>query len=40
LIAISVELLVSSIAWHAASSETLRRTLYMYTVSGDRGHSK
>src|SRR5581483_9114609 len=34
LIAIRVELLVKSNAWHAASSPTLRRVLFIYTVSG------
>src|SRR5258706_4141712 len=33
LIAISVELLVNSIAWHAASRPTLRLVLFVYTVS-------
>src|SRR6185436_1840478 len=33
LIAISVELLVNSIAWHAASNPTLRLVLFVYTVS-------
>jgi DNA repair photolyase len=33
LIAISVELLVNSIAWHAASTPTLRLVLFVYTVS-------
>jgi DNA repair photolyase len=31
--AISVELLVNSIAWHAASNPTLRLVLFVYTVS-------
>ena len=34
LMAISVELLVNSSAWHAARSATLRRVLFVYTVSG------
>src|SRR5258706_16463232 len=33
LMAISVELLVNSIAWHAASRPTLRLVLFIYTVS-------
>src|SRR5262249_32209461 len=50
LMAISVELLVSSIAWQAASSPTLRcvsppgellpRLLVIYTVSGKEGHCR
>src|SRR5581483_10329923 len=34
LIANSVELFAKSIAWHAASSATLRRVLFIYTVLG------
>ncbi len=40
LIAISVELLVKSSAWQAASRPTLRRVLSLYTVSAMTRHSK
>src|SRR5688500_732506 len=36
----SVELLVNSSAWQAASTPTLRRVLLLYTVSGMKRHSK